>query len=277
MAIYSHSKLSAFEQCKLKYKFKYIDKIIPAIEKSIEAYLGDSVHKTLEWLYKQIQNEKIPLLDDVIIFYIEKWKENYNPKFLFVKENLTETDYRNQGIKFLIDYYEKNRPFNENTLETEKKITIILDENKNLKIIGFIDRLVYNLKTGELEIHDYKTNNFPPAENHGETDRQLALYSIAIKELFGHDKSIKLIWHFLAHNKKVISTRTNEQLQELKQEVTKKIEEIESTTKFTPNKSALCAWCEYKNICPAWGNSSDNTKISKDKSLDELKENEKIN
>ncbi len=271
MEFYSHSRLSTFKQCKLKYKFQYIDKIIPTIEKSIEVHLGDSVHKSLEWLYKQVQKGKIPELDDLLIFYIEKWKKNYNPNILVVKENLNEKDYLNQGIKFLIDYYEKHKPFQDNTLELEKKITITLNEEKQIKIIGFIDRLAHNLETNEIEIHDYKTNNSQPRENHGEKDTQLALYAIAIKEIFGNEKSVKLVWHFLAHNKKIVSTRNNEQLKNLKKETLNLIHEIKNTKHFSPNKSILCEWCRYKNICPAWGGNPNNAKSWKNKSLKEFK------
>jgi len=55
MARYSHSKLSTYEQCKLRYKLKYIDKIIPEVEKSIESHLGSVVHETLEWLYNSVK------------------------------------------------------------------------------------------------------------------------------------------------------------------------------------------------------------------------------
>ena len=56
------------------------------------------------------------------------------------------------------------------------------------RIRGFIDRLAYNLKTEEYEIHDYKTSNTMPKEDKIESDRQLALYSIAVKEMFGKRK-----------------------------------------------------------------------------------------
>ena len=261
MAFYSHSKLSTFEQCKLKYKFRYIDKIVPKIERSIEVHLGDSVHRTLEWLYIKVKEngkKNIPDLDDVLINYLETWKENFKPGFVIVKKDLTEKDYLDKGVRFLIDYYNSNQPFNDNTLELEKKIIFEIDSEKNIKIIGFIDRLVHNLKTGELEIHDYKTNNAPPRSDHGETDRQLALYAIAIKEIFGKDKNVSLVWHFLAHDKKIVSQRTNEQLENLKEETLKLINEIESTSSFPPNKSPLCNWCQYKDICPVWNNTEKN-------------------
>jgi len=257
MKIYSHSKLSTFEQCKLKYKFKYIDRIIPEIEKSIEAHLGGSVHLALEWLYKQIkEKEKVPALDELIIYYINTWKKDYKPEMVIVHKNFTEKDYMEKGMKFLIDYYQDNKPFDDNTIELEKKITITFPNKENpekeIQIIGYIDRLVQNLETGALEIHDYKTANSQPRENHGEKDRQLALYSIAIKEIFGKDKNVKLIWHFLAHKRKIVSERSNEQLAQLKKETLDLIEKIESTKEFHPNKSRLCEWCEYKDICPAW-------------------------
>jgi len=31
-----------------------------------------------------------------------------------------------------------------------------------------------------------------------------------------------------------------------------KINEIESCNNFSPNKSALCDWCDFQNICPLW-------------------------
>ncbi len=253
---YSHSKLSTFEQCKLKYKFRYIDKIIPKIEKSIEAHLGSSVHSTLEWFYNKLKSHEgnsFPEVDDLIKKYAEIWKEEFNPKMVIVKPGKTHEDYFNKGIHFLLDYYFQNKPFDDNTIDIEKKIYIDLDENT--KLVGFIDRLVHDLERDTLEIHDYKTSNSQPRHNHGEQDRQLALYSIAIKEKFGEDKPVKLIWHFLAHNQKVVSKRTNEQLKQLKKETLELIKEIESTTHFPPNKSVLCDWCEYKDICPAWNNS----------------------
>jgi hypothetical protein len=36
METYSHSKIETFENCKLKYKYKYIDKIIPESRKVLK-------------------------------------------------------------------------------------------------------------------------------------------------------------------------------------------------------------------------------------------------
>ena len=249
MVIYSHSRLSTFEQCRLKFKYRYIDQII-SIEKSIEAFLGKIVHNTLEWLYKKVKENKISTIDEVITYYSNNWEENYKPTIKIVRTELTVKDYFNKGVQLLLSYYMQHKPFNDNTLEIEKRILINLDEKGEYKLQGFIDRLVHNLEKDEFEIHDYKTGKTLPTKEKIENDRQLALYSIGIKELHGKDKNVLLIWHYLAHNQKIVSQRTNEQLQKLKEEIIELIKEIESTTEFPPKKSVLCGWCEYKNMCP---------------------------
>ena len=80
------------------------------------------------------------------------------------------------------------------------------------------------------------------------------LYSIAIKEIFGYDKDVILVWHYLAHNKKIYSITTNNQLERLKVETINTIKRIELEKEFPHNKSRLCSWCEYKSLCPAWQN-----------------------
>jgi len=250
MVIYSHSRLSTFEQCPLKFKYRYIDKIIPDFEMSIESHLGKSVHDTLEWIYNLVLNNKqAPTIDGMLDYYAEIWSKNLTEDIKIVK-NLTSKDYFNKGVKFLLDYYVKHQPFQDGTLECEKRILINLDEHK---LQGFIDRLVNNPKTNEIEIHDYKTANSLPTQEKVNQDRQLALYSIAIKELFGQDKKVCLIWHYLAHNKKICSYRTDQQIENLKNNIKELIKKIESTTKFPPKKSVLCGWCEYQDMCKREG------------------------
>jgi len=244
MAQYSHSKLSTFEQCPYKYKLRYIEKIIPEIEKSIEAHLGTCVHYALEWVYKEVLNKKIPTLDEVIVVYSEKWNDEEVENFLIVKKEFTSKDYFEKGLKFIIDYYSKNHPFEDGTVELEKEVKINLG---NSTIIGYIDRL--SLGEEEIQIHDYKTANSIPSKEKIETDRQLALYSIAIKEKYGKDKKVKLVWHYLAHNLDITSSRTEEQLENLKKDILELIDKIEKAKEFPKCESVLCNWCEYKNIC----------------------------
>jgi putative RecB family exonuclease len=251
MAFYSNSKIETFEQCKLKFKYRYIDKIIPEIAKSIEAHLGSVVHETLEWLYIKVMERTIPSVNDIIAFYSERWQESYTPDMPIFNKAMAAKDYFNRGVEFLVNYYMKHQPFQDNTIATEKRIEINLDEKGEIKLIGFIDRLSQN-KDNEIEIHDYKTGGGFLVKEKVENSRQLSIYSMAVKEMFGKDKKVCMVWHFLAHDMKICLRKTNEELEKTKKEIIGLIDEIEKTKTFPPTKSTLCHWCEYMNICPVW-------------------------
>ncbi len=259
MPIYSHSRLSAFEQCRLKFKFRYIDKIEPDFKETIESFLGKQVHKTLEWVYNNSGDLE---LDDVIKNFIESWNNELDPNIKIIKEGQTIEIFFNKGIKFLIDYFLKNSPFKDNTIATEKRIFINLDFEGKYRLMGFIDRVVHNRDTNIFEIHDYKTGAIK-SQNELDKDRQLALYSIAIRENFDNVEEVDLIWHFLGHNKVIKSRRTLEQLENLKKEIKELIDKIESTQDFYPKTGPLCNWCGYQSKCPAFQEYKGQTKFNK--------------
>ncbi|MBR9704202.1 PD-(D/E)XK nuclease family protein [Candidatus Pacearchaeota archaeon] len=248
--IYSHSRLSSFEQCPLKFKFRYIDKIVPDIKQTIEGFLGNQVHDVLEWIYIERKKEITVELDDVIRLFSQNWHKKYADDIKVVKDDMTAEDYYNLGIKFLIDYYFKNQPFKDNTIATELRILIDLDENKKYQMQGYIDRLVHNKDNNVFEIHDYKTSNSMKSQKDLDKDRQLALYSLGIRDKYPNATDVHLIWHYLAFNKKMKSSRTIGELDTLKQELIKLIDEIESATEFPPKTSCLCRWCEFQSNCP---------------------------
>ena len=248
--IYSHSKLSSFEQCPLKYKFRYIDKIIPEVEQTIEAFLGGMVHETLEWIYTEVKNGRSLDLDSVIDYYINLWNRCYKKEFKITRTECDAEHYFNLGIKFVIDYYMSNSPFKDNTIALEHKILVPLDSEGKYLVQGYIDRLVHDKDTNIFEIHDYKTANTMKSQEELDSDRQLALYSIGIKHTFPDVAEVHLIWHYLAYNKKMKSSRTDEELEKLKEDIINLINKIESAKEFPPCQSALCGWCEYQEICP---------------------------
>jgi intein/homing endonuclease/RecB family exonuclease len=258
MVIYSHSRLATFEQCPIKFKFKYIDRIKPEIEQTIEGFLGNKVHEVLEVIYNETAKGKNFQLDEVIQIYLEKWNKDFNSNIKIIKKENNTEYYLNQGLNFLINYFVKYSPFKDNTIAIEKRITVNLEGEYKLQ--GYIDRLVHNKETNIFEIHDYKTGSFLKTQEELDKDRQLALYSLGIKEMFNPVNEVHLIWHFLAFNKKMVSTRTQSQLNQLKQETIELIKKIESTKQFQKNKGILCNWCEFQNHCNSHpDNSCDNS------------------
>ena len=71
MTVYSHSRLSTFENCPLQFKFQYIDKI-KRYEAGIEAFVGLRFHKTMEKLYGELKF-KVNTLKELLDYYEEQW------------------------------------------------------------------------------------------------------------------------------------------------------------------------------------------------------------
>ena len=47
MTCYSHSRIGTFEQCKYKFKLQYIDRVKVDVPTTVEAFMGNLVHQTL--------------------------------------------------------------------------------------------------------------------------------------------------------------------------------------------------------------------------------------
>ncbi len=252
MTIYSHSRLSCFEKCPQKFKLNYIDKVETESEESIEAFLGSRVHETLEKLYKDLTFHKENSLDELITYFHNIWDENWDNSIVIVKEEYGPDNYLKMGEKFISDYYKRYHPFDQGRIiSIEERILIDLDSDGDYQLQGYIDRLTEN-GDGFYEIHDYKTNSRLPLPEYIENDRQLALYAIGVKDRYPDCKDVRLVWHFLAFDKEIDSTRTDEDLEALKKETIGLIDRIESEEKFEANPSYLCDWCEFKPVCSQW-------------------------
>jgi len=266
--IYSHSRLESFKWCKQAYKAKYVDKIYPDMPRSMELFLGDLVHRSLEWLYHVVKDRNVEL-DDLIEHFINNWKNEFGKDIRI--RNGEAQEYHDKGVKFLINYYMRYRPFEEETVAIEKSILFNLDSEGKYKVRGFIDRLV-KLPDGTIEVHDYKTSKRPKTQREADSDWQLAFYHLGIMDTLEEGAKVNLIWHFLANNIKVQSSRTDKQLEDLKKEVLEFITKVENNTSWPACKKPWCDWCAYVENNPKILN-----ELSIDKPVKEIIENKGLN
>jgi len=252
MALFSHSRLSSFEICKLRYKYAYIDRIKVATEDTVETFLGSRVHEALEKLYRNLQYEKLMSIEELLTFFNEQWKKNWSDEIIIVKDEYTQKNYRKMGERYLRNYYKRYKPFNQGkVIGLETTDFLPLDEEGKYHFYIRIDRLM-DMGNGLYEVHDYKTNTSLPKQESLDEDRQLAMYSLWVRNQYKDFKKIRLVWHFVAFDKEMDSYRTEKQLEVLKKNVLSRIHEIEETKDFSANVSNLCDWCLYKGICPMW-------------------------
>lgn len=252
MALYSHSQLQTFEDCPLRYKFLYIDKIRKPEEQTIEAFVGSCVHDVLERLYKDLLRCKLNSLDDLLAYYRDVWEKEWAPTIKIVHEELAPEHYFDYGAKCIRNYYERYKPFDQSqTLDTEMWVSFALDRAGEYQLRGKIDRIARR-PDGTWEIHDYKTGGTLPSQDEVDCDRQLGLYQIGLTTRWPEVERVELIWHYVGFDIALRSQRTPARLQDLALQTIGLINQIEQEKEFAPRKSNRCDWCEYRPECPLW-------------------------
>jgi RecB family exonuclease len=257
MPIYSHSKIKTFEQCPWKFRLEYLDRVETAAE-SIEIFLGHRVHEALESLYRQLQATGVaPDEETVVTAYHAAWDARWHDQVFVVRTHTEPAQYRALGERYLRDYFADHAPFGSDvgtTVGVETSLSFPLDDAGTYQIRCVIDRLARR-GDGVWEIHDYKTGATLPTQRELDRDRQLALYQMALQHTHPEAERVELVWHYLAHRRRMTSRRTPEQLASLRRDLHHLVETIERAAQepntLAPVESSLCAWCAYPAHCPA--------------------------
>jgi len=249
--VYSHSRLSSFEDCPRKFQYRYVLKL-PVDSEGIEAFVGKRVHEVLERLYEFTERGLVPSLNRVLERYRTWWSEHFDATRVRIVRTENDAEHYSQlGERCLTNYYRRWYPFDgDETLSVEERVLFSLDEMGEYRIQGFVDRVVRS-RDGALEIHDYKTGQRVPRQEQLDADRQLAFYQMGVAKRYGDGGPIRLVWHYLLPNQVRNSTRTPEQLEALRGETIGLIDRIRVETRYEPKVGPLCRWCEYNDICPA--------------------------
>lgn len=250
MPVYSHSRISSFENCPLQYRYRYVDRLKREVE-GVEAFVGKVVHEVLEDLYDDLDHARAAGAPAFTSRYNETWRKRLSPSVRIVRENMMLEDYRALGERCVELFYTRNHPFEGATeVKCEERVEFSLDAEGRYRMLGFVDR-IDRIGSDVIEIHDYKTGSLPRS-GALKTDRQLTLYEIALRDRYPGVKQFRHIWHYLAHDKKFIETRTADDLRKIRLNTINAIRKIEDTAEFPAKQSALCGWCEYQAICPEW-------------------------
>jgi putative RecB family exonuclease len=250
---YSHSRLSSFEDCPRKFRYRYILEI-PSATESVEAFVGKRVHEVLERLYEFTDRGQVPSLAQVVQRYYQLFDDAYDAERVSIVREENPLDfYRDLGAQCLGNYYRAHYPFDaDETLALEERVAFDLGKvgERRVRFLGFVDRIA-RTREGTIEIHDYKTSARVPKQSDLDADRQLALYQLGLTPRWGAGQPVRLVWHFVRRGRTCSSTRSPEQLEDLRDRTLRLVARIHSEEAFEPRPSALCRWCEYRQRCPA--------------------------
>ncbi len=247
----SYSALETFHQCPQKYKFQEIDKI--KTPKSKEAVFGTLIHASLKYMFSP--NPLFPSLDEIIAHFRQGWNAAE------VAELSTEerSMYLSQGEAIMRKLYAKNPPWNYSVVDLESRFEIIVEDPKTGEahvLAGIMDR-IDKPRDDAYEIIDYKTSRKMKSQEAVDQDLQLSVYHLGLTRRWPHidPARISLSLYYVKHNEKLSTARTSEQTEATRERILAAIREIgqrSATNDFPPQPSALCDWCGYKSICPAW-------------------------
>jgi putative RecB family exonuclease len=250
--LYSHSRLSCFEDCPRCFQYRYISKVPIEYFETVEQFMGSRVHESLEKLYKDVLSGKDTTLDEVLDHFNAIWDNSICDGVVVNSEGMTHSHYLSNGMKCLADYYHRHYPFQPHSiLACELRVNVDLLGDGNYKLLGFIDR-VDSDRSGRYDIHDYKTGSKLPSQNQIDKDRQLAIYEMGLRQMYCDIKDVEYNWHYLAHDKHLKSRRNSESLDKHKREIIKSIHSIEEAIvndHFPKVRTPKCSWCEYQGFC----------------------------
>ena len=266
---FSYSSLQSYLKCPAQFQFRYVKKIFKK-EEGVEAFMGKRVHETIEYIYNHKKENKILSIDQILNYFFMIWQKKWHSKIAIVNKRILPVDqernielwekyaafYFRTGENCLTKFYKLNHPFNQNEYSSEYKIDFLLDQDKNYRMKGVIDRLDCDIN-GNWFIHDYKTGKRVFKQSEADNDMQLGLYQIGLQQKMKFINSVTLVWHFLQQRQEnimIYSTRTKSDLNKLIIKIKNIIDEIklqlDRNKVMKPRKTYLCNWCYYWKECP---------------------------
>ncbi len=233
----SASAIEIYEECPLRFKLER-DWNLPR-DVAASLHYGAAMHNVLRTFYDAQRFQREVTDDDLL----EQFRSELASRG--IADRYQYELYLRQGMDQLRQFFEcaRSAPSPE-VLETEHRFDLQVG---SAKLGGRVDRID---RTGPdtIAIVDYKTGK-PKSQEDADESLQLSLYALAARESWGK-RADRLIFHNLENNLPVYTTRNDAQLEEAKVRVQKVADGI-ARGEFPPNPKYHCAFCPYRNLCPA--------------------------
>ena len=271
----SYSQISMYNDCPLRWKLKYVDKLV-MFESNIHLIFGTAMHEVLQHYLNVMYAETAKKADEINLNemlrdkLVEQFKlaEEKDGKPPCTKEQLME--FFDDGI-LIIDFFKKrrNQYFSKRDWELIGcEIPIEVDLKNNIKMVGYLDVVMRHIPTDSIKIIDIKTStmgwNKWMKKDENKT-QQLLLYKQFYSKQYDHpveridveyfivkrklyenlDFPQKRIQKFVPASGKPSMNKVNTRLLKFVNEAFTEDGERKDDMIATPNKKA-CKWCEFK-------------------------------
>jgi putative RecB family exonuclease len=247
---FSYSRMTTFEQCARRYRYRYLDQIREGFT-SIEAFMGSRAHGAIEWLWRERQQGRCPDARAAVARYCDDWDREYAAAPVPVKvvrDGEQAETYRRMGAEMVADYHRDR--FLGDDLHTEGiELHVEMTLSSGHGFQGFIDRLARGAD-GRLHVIDYKTGKRVPSRFEGKDADQLRAYAVALFSA-GHDQPIRLRLEYLRTGRILEGEVAPEDAPALERRLAARVQVAAGADVFPPAPGPLCGWCGFNDVCDA--------------------------
>lgn len=246
----SPSRVAAFKDCPLAFRFSAIDRVPEA--PSVAASRGTLVHAALERLFAEVAPaDRTPgAARDQLA---RAWAALApTPEFAgLALDAAAEAELQAEAEALVANYFRLEDPRQVRAIGLELKVEGRLGD---LRLRGVIDRLDLDAD-GHLVVTDYKTGRAPGVAFENGRMGGVQFYAFVCEQLFGQRPARVQLLH-LREPVAITATPSEQSVQGFRARtsaVWSAVERACARDDFRPRPSALCDYCGYKAWCPAYG------------------------
>lgn len=249
----SPSRAADFKSCPLLYRFRCIDRL-PETPSSA-AVRGTMIHAVLESLFDLPAAERT--LDAARGMLPAAWarvraeEPAVGELFAADADGSAFADWMASASALLGNYFALEDPTRIEPASREEHVEVVVD---GLRLRGYIDRLDVT-PAGEIRVVDYKTGATPREAFEGKALFQMKFYALLLWRIRGVvPRQLRLM--YLTDADTLTYCPDAEELARFErtiQAIWAAIQRALQSGDFRPNPGPLCAWCDHKAHCPAWG------------------------
>ncbi|MGE3780284.1 MAG: RecB family exonuclease [Pirellulaceae bacterium] len=253
----SYSALSTYQQCPLRYYFRYVEGL-PEETVSASLVFGGAIHVAVEHHFRQLlEGCPAPPLDDLLAVYRDAWREREGSQIQFNKDDDEST--LAELAKRMLGAFQQS-----DLAKPRGTILAIEDELRGELVPGVPDllaRVDLLVDSGdELIVTDLKTARSRWSQEMVEdSSEQLLLYGHLVRQMFP-GRSLRLEFGVITKAKTPAVDRHEVQLSSQRLVRTKHVMEriwrAISSGHFFPAPSPMnCSGCPFRKPCRDWGGS----------------------
>ena len=236
----SYSRVDTYERCPLLFKFRYVDKM-PSTP-SPDLSWGSAIHAALEVWWSQ----KLPSPPPVEVLY-RALNEHWDDAGFADMDRDTKLEWYRHARNVLTRHHQMYAADYRPAIACEQWFE--LDIGDGIAVRGSIDH-VARTAAGGLGIVDWKTNRRAKSRADVAGSLQLAIYTLAARELWGREPEWVAL-DFVVPGLRVTVDRADIDVAGALTRVRDVAAKVQAEL-FPPSPSPLCGWCDFRSVCPAF-------------------------